>query len=76
MGNNRVSTFSGISLAEAKRIVEYEFAGCLIKIDKNDQTRTYEIHILDKVDKKAVEKFKTYWKKNFTVKVYTFKYEL
>jgi hypothetical protein len=76
MSNSRASTFSGISLAEAKRVVEYEFGDAIIKIEKNDKTRSYEVHIEDKIEKKVVEKFKAHFKKNFTIKVYTFKYEL
>jgi hypothetical protein len=76
MSLNKVTTFSGISLAEAKRIVGYEFSDSVITIDRNNEAQTYEIHILDRVEKKSVEKFKSYYKKIFTVKVYSLKYEL
>ena len=76
MEHSTHSTFQGISFAEAKRIAEYEFAGSIIKIDKNIQDRNYEIHLIDKIEKKAIEKFKSYWKKKFTVKVYSLKYEM
>lgn len=76
MSVNKRTTFSGITLAEARRIVEYEFSESVIKLDRNNISSCYEVHITDKIDKKLIEKFKIYWKKNFIVKVYQFKYEL
>lgn len=76
MATNKMEFTGSISLAYAKRIVQYEFAEHLIKIDRNNDSRTYEVHIIDGVDKKSIEKFKSYWKNNFKVKVYSLKYEL
>lgn len=70
------TTFEGVSLAEAKRIVEYEFADSLIKIERDVKNQNYEVHILDTIEKKIVDKFKAYHKNNFKVKVYSLKYEL
>ena len=76
MAENKATTFSGISLAEAKRMVDYEFTDCVIKIERNNAAHAYEVHILDNIEKKVIEKFKAYWKKTFIIKVYALKYEL
>lgn len=76
MGITKRTTFSGISLAYAKKIVNYEFSDAVIKIERNEANHTYELHLIDKIDKKAIEKFISYWKNNFRVKVYSIKYEL
>lgn len=76
MKSAKQTTFQGMNFSNAKRVVEYEFADSLIKIEKNNQTQTYEVHILDKIEKKVVDKFKAYWQNNFKIKVYTLKYEL
>lgn len=76
MGITKRTTFSGISLAYAKKIVNYEFSDSLIKIERNSTNQTYELHITDKIDKKAIEKFVSYWKNNFKIKVYSLKYEI
>lgn len=70
------TTFNGVSLANAKRIVDYEFGNALIKIEPNKKNQTYEVHITDSIEKKVVEKFKAYWQKNFIIRVYSLKYEL
>lgn len=78
MSAKKQTTFDGVSLATAKRIVDYEFGEALIKIEPNPKTQTYEVHITDIVEKKKVEEFKSYpsWQKNFIIKVYAFKYEM
>jgi hypothetical protein len=73
---NKQTTFSGVGFPEAKRLVDYEFSGCVIKLDRNHTQRHYEVSLTDKVDKSTVLKFKEHWKKIFIVKVYSLKYEL
>ena len=70
------TTFDGVSLAEAKRIVDYEFGEHLIKIERNNKTQNYEVWIENKIKKEIVEKFKRYHKNNFKVKVYQLDYEM
>lgn len=70
------TTFDGVSLAEARRIVDYEFSNALIKIERDVKNQNYEVHIIDTIEKKTIEKFKAYYKNNFRIKVYSLKYEL
>lgn len=70
------TTFEGVSLAEAKRIADYEFGEYLIKIERNMKTQNYEVWIENKIKKEIVEKFKKYHKNNFKVKVYSLEYEM
>lgn len=75
MATNR-TTFNGVTLAEATRIVDYEFGESLIKIERNMKTQNYEVHIQNKIKKEIVEKFKKYHKNNFKVMVYSLEYEM
>ena len=75
MGTPKQS-FDGVTLAEAKRIVDYEFGEHLIRIDRNMKTQNYEVWIENKVKREIVDKFKKYHKNNFIIKVYHLDYEL
>lgn len=69
-------SFNGVTLAEATRIVDYEFGANVIKLERNEKTQYYELHINNNVRKETVEKFTKYHKLRFKVKVYTLDYEM
>ena len=72
------TTFNGVTLAEATRLVDYEFGEHLIKIERNMKTQNYEVHINNKVKREIVDKFMKYHKDkhNFKVMVYSLEYEM
>ena len=70
------TTFDGMSLAEAKRVTDYDFAGQIINLKKNEKTQTYELCLKSTVSKNLVERFKKYHKNRFKIEVYKLEYEM
>lgn len=70
------TTFDGMSLAEAKRVSDYDFSGEIIVLRKNEKTQTYELLLKNTVSRNLVERFKKYHKNRFKIEVYKLEYEL
>lgn len=70
------TSFHGVTLAEATRMSDYEFGDAIIKLERDNKNQTYHLHLMNKIDKRIIEKFKAYHKKTFLIKVYNLEYEL
>lgn len=61
------STISGVTFSQAKRIAKAEFEADMIKIIQNIESHSYDVYVLEPVDKKKAEKFKRCWSNAFKI---------
>lgn len=47
----------GITFPNAKKIARYEFGPCLLKVEQNNDDRTFDIYVKCPVDEKKKKKF-------------------